>query len=85
MSLQIIWQNQNLLFLSSDPKLVITMVLKIGIRRGIGKLSVNSELDESAEIGRIGSETQIFFQQCLFFIKKIKQIVKKNILSKKSC
>jgi hypothetical protein len=40
-----------------------SMVLKIRIGSGIGKLSVNSESDESVRIGRIGSETRIFFSK----------------------
>jgi hypothetical protein len=50
--------------------LLTPMILKIEIRSGIGKLSVNSKSDESAGIGRIGSKTQIFSKKCLFFIKK---------------
>jgi hypothetical protein len=61
--------------------LLTPMILKIEIRSGIDKLSVNSKSDESAGIGRIGSKTQFFSKNAYFLLKKYY----KNILSKKSC
>jgi hypothetical protein len=41
-----------------------------------------SESDESAGIGRIGSETRIFFQKILIFIKNTGKIIKKYFVKK---
>jgi hypothetical protein len=51
------------------------MVLKIRIGSGIGKLSVNSELDESAESER---KLRFFFSKNAYFsLKKFKKCYKK--------
>jgi hypothetical protein len=57
------------------------MVLKIGIRSGIDKLSVISELDESAGIGL---ETRIFFSKNTGKIIK-KLFCQKNHVRTKKC
>ena len=45
------------------------MVLKLGIRIGIGYLTVELESDESVGIGRIGSETRIVLAEASFVVK----------------
>jgi hypothetical protein len=49
----------------------ISKVLKLGIGIGIGFLTAESESDESAGIGRIGSVTRVFLAEPLFCSQKI--------------
>jgi hypothetical protein len=50
------------------------MVLKLGIGIGIGFLTVESESDDSAGIGRVDSETRFFLAESLFCSQKAQNV-----------
>ena len=53
--------------------MVLEIGIRIGIGIGIGFLTAESESDESARIGRIGSVTRVFLTEALFCSKKIEK------------